>query len=271
MFISVHHQIFVVQLERIDSRLTKLESKVATLRHGMGLFYEKLSLPNVVKLLNDFYLIDIQSLDRRILSSSQSNEMHLFFQFVGSEMQKDYSHRWTSIQHFLHLSFHPKSIEFNLLGFGRFNQISKENQLKLIESPIKQSNTLQYPNRSSYATGECGRNKNIIVVFEATTGKLPLTNEILENIKNLNQKQMKPLKMLIRKLTQLERQIYFLSFYYSVGLHQFFCGLILLELYRDPSVNPNELLNQLMSSQIMCDYLPLLSRLYKLDQFLLTY
>lgn len=52
----------------------------------------------------------------------------------------------------------------------------------MIESPIKQSNTSQYSARSSYATFGCRRNKNMIVVFEATTGKLVCTNEILSNV-----------------------------------------------------------------------------------------
>ena len=79
------------------------------------------------------------------------------------------------------------------------------------------------------------------------------------------------MKKLIGKLCQLERQIYYLSFYYSIGLHQFFAGLILFELYRDPSINPEELLNKLMMSDAIREYVPLLFRLFKIKQFILTY
>jgi mRNA-degrading endonuclease RelE of RelBE toxin-antitoxin system len=60
-------------------------------------------------LLNYSYLIDIRQLDTRILSSFQSEEMQLFFHFVGSRMQNDYSYRWNSIKDWVCLSLHPRS------------------------------------------------------------------------------------------------------------------------------------------------------------------
>ena len=59
------------------------------------------------------------------------------------------------------------------------------------------------------------------------------------------------MKKWIHKLCQLERQIYYLLLYYSIGLNQFFDGLILFQLYRDPSINSAELLNEIILSEII--------------------
>jgi hypothetical protein len=89
----------VFQLDRIDTRLTTFEQ-------GMGLFHEKNSVLEISKLLNDLYLIEVQILDRIILSSCESREMRLFFQFVGFQFEKNYSHRWYKIGHLLDMSLH---------------------------------------------------------------------------------------------------------------------------------------------------------------------
>lgn len=259
------------QVEYILLRLDRIDTRLTTFEQGMELFYEKHSVNEITKLLNELYLIEIQSLDRRILSSCESRQMLLFFQFVGFQFEKNYCHRWYEIRYLLGMSLHPKSIEFHLLGFGRLNKMNKQNQFKQIESPMKPQDILLYGARSSYATFNCINNQNMVIVFEATIEKILFTPEILKNINKLQHKDLKSIKMLIRKLCQLERQIFFLAYYYSISLHQFFVGLILFELYRDPSISPPALLKELMAAQLISDCLPLLTRLYKLDQFILTY
>jgi hypothetical protein len=174
------------------------------------------------------------------------------------------------------LSLRPRSIEFNLLGFGNFNKNIQKNKLKIIRSPMKpiQMPTVnRYYNRSSYVTFEkslTGNDKTLIVVFEATTSKINFTVDIVNDLHRQNDKYTTAMKKLIHKLCQLERQIYYLSFYYSVSLNQIFGGLALFELYRDSLVNPDDLLDQIMSSEIIRGYVPLLFRLFKIHQFILT-
>ncbi|CAF3411037.1 unnamed protein product, partial [Rotaria sp. Silwood2] len=158
----------------------------------------------------------------------------------------DYSHRLNSIKDWLYISLRPKSIEYNLLGFGKLEKTNRSKQMKIIKSPVKLTNLIRYNNRSSYATFEnnlSDNDKNPIVVFEAITSKIYFTSDALSDINDRNDKYNKSMKKLIHKLCQLERQIYYLSYYYSIGLHQFFAGLILFELYRNPSINPDEVLN----------------------------
>ena len=73
--------------------------------------------------------------------------------------------------------------------------------------------------------------KNLIVVFEATTSRIYFTNDVLCDPTTRDDKYIGSMKTLAQKLCQLERQIYFLSFYYSIGLNQFFSGLVLFQLY----------------------------------------
>jgi hypothetical protein len=245
--------------------------RLTVLEQDVSLLYEKQSMTTIIRLLNQLYLIDIRHLDTRILSSNESEEMHLFFRYVASFMKKDYSHRWNSINDWLCISLKPTSIEYNLLGFGKLKKVNKQNQMKIIKSPVKFTNPIEYCNRSSYVTFEKNLNdddKTLIVVFEATTSRIYFSRDVL--LDN-NDKYNTSMKKVIHKLCQLERQIYYLSFYYSIGLHQFFAGLILFQLYRNPSINPDELLNRLMSSEVIRHYVPLIFRLFKLNQFILTY
>jgi len=78
------------------------------------------------------------------------------------------------------------------------------------------------------------------------------------------------MKNLLRKLLQLERILFFLSFYYNVDLTQFFAGLICFYFYHNSHIDPNLLLKNVMSSSFV-DAIPILNRLYKIEQFILTY
>jgi len=204
--------------------------------------------------------------------------MNSFFSYVAKFMNEDYNcTRWSRIQNWLCLSTQPKLIEFNLLGFGKSNKLNKKfkkNAIQVIRSPVKSLNIIQFGNRASYVTSENilgDDDKTLIVLFEATTAKMYFTIDMLSNMENLNEKQQISMKKLIKKLCQLERQVYYLSFYYSIGLYQFFAGLALFELYRNPSVNPDELTNRIMGSEVIQNYVPLLFRLYKIHQFIITY
>jgi hypothetical protein len=139
--------------------------------------------------------------------------------------------------------------------------------MKIIRSPTKVTTLNECYNRSSYATFENSLSDNdkiLIVVFEATTSKMYVAGDILNDLSKRNDKYNISMKKLIHKLCQLERQIYYVSFYYSISLNQIFGGLALFELYQDPSVNPDELLNKIVSSEVIRGYVPLLFRLFKI-------
>ena len=129
-----------------------MNGRITALEQVTALLYERQSMERLVKLLNDLYLITIRELDTRILSSFQSEEMHLFFRLVSKCMINDYSQRWNTIQDWSNISFHPKSIEYNLLGFSQLNKINKQSQMKVIRSSIKLTNFTRYSYRSSHAT-----------------------------------------------------------------------------------------------------------------------
>lgn len=262
--ILLNQQIILTKLDKIERRLTVLEQ-------GFALFYEKHSAQRIIQLLSNRYLIDIQDLDRRILSSFQSKEMKTFFRFVATQMKQDYSHRWNQMDHKIPLSLCPKSIEFNLLGFGQSNKVDQKNKNKSINSPIKSTNIEFYRDRCSYASFPSHINANTIVVFEATISQIIFMKDTLCDLDKADWEMIKPMRTLIYKMCQLERQIFYLSFYYSISLHQFFCGLVLFQLYRDPTISQDGLLIKLMSSNKICQYVPLLSRLYKMNQFIITY
>lgn len=200
--------------------------------------------------------------------------MKLFFCFVSSNMTKDYSNRWNLMRNWLHLSFRPKSIEFNLLGFGQLNKQDQYNRTTSIKSPFILRTDFQCSNRTSYSTfvhDTTDENKNMIIVFEATTSKIYMLDDVLSCLSSKIDKYSNSIKKLMYKLCQLERQIYFLSYYYSMGLCQFFGGLILLEFYRDPSINPDTLLKKLMSIEEIRNYVPLLYRLFQMNQLIFSY
>jgi hypothetical protein len=87
IFISITINIWIfIQLDNVNTRLNSLE-------RGFSLLYEQTTMPVIIRLLNDLHLIDIRELHNRTLSSSQSDSMKLFFCFVSSRMQNDYSER----------------------------------------------------------------------------------------------------------------------------------------------------------------------------------
>ena len=200
--------------------------------------------------------------------------MHLFLRFVAQRMKDNYESKWHPIKEWLGLSLNPKSIEYNLLGFGKWNKINKGNPSKTIQSPMKSMDNIKIFNRSSYVSFESTLDdvdENLVVVFEATTSKICFNIDMLHDITNRNNKYSSSMKTLLHKLGQLERQVFYLLYYYSVNIHQLFAGLIFFELYRTPSVDPNELLKDIMDSEIIQQYFPLLHQLFEIGQFIFTY
>ena len=103
------------------------------------------------------------------------------------------------------------------------------------------------------------------------TAKIYFATDMIDDFSRSTDKYSISMKKINHKLCQLERQIYYLAFYYSVSLAQFFAGPVLVELYRNPSINPDKILNKLMSSNQIQSYVPLLFRLLKMERFILTY
>ena len=83
-------------------------------------------------------------------------------------------------------------------------------------------------------------------------------------------KKIISMKNLLRKLFQLERIIFFLSFYYKIDLSQFFAGLVCFHFYHNSHIDTILLLKNVMSSAFI-EAIPLLFRLYSMDQFILTF
>jgi hypothetical protein len=160
-------------------------------------------MSSIIQLLNDFYLIDIRRLDTRISSSFESADMNVFFCLVASYMKNDYFDRWCSIKDWLGLSLNLKAIEFNLLGFGRLNEINNRRQLKIVRSPLKSTIDVQYYSRSSYVTLN-NDDRNLIVIFASTTAKIYFTSNIIDNLSHSDHKYTKSMKKIIYKLCQLE-------------------------------------------------------------------
>ena len=105
-----------------------------------------------------------------------------------------------------------------------------------------------------------------------TTSRIYFSPRVLLDNNGEHDKYNSSMKKVIHKLCHLERQIYYLSFYYLIGLHQFFVDLILFQLYRNLAINPNELLHRLMSSEIIRHIMHLYYfDFFKPNQFILTY
>jgi len=96
------------------------------LEQDVSLLYEKQSMTTIIRLLNQLYLIDIRHLDTRILSSNESEEMHLFFRYVASFMKKDYSHRWNSINDWLCTGAVRRSKDWGVCVWGDVEKFLKD-------------------------------------------------------------------------------------------------------------------------------------------------
>ncbi|CAF1432565.1 unnamed protein product [Rotaria sp. Silwood1] len=175
-------------------------------------------------------------------------------------------------------SLKPKSIEINLLGFGCMEKATFKKKLHSIQSPTSLfvHNTNNY--RSSYVS-QCKKNYGKplthVLVFEGTTSPVYFDTELFKEITSSSSsissdKKIISMKMLLRKLLQLERIIFFLSFYYKIELSQFFSGLICFHFYHNSHIDTSLMLKNIMSSQFS-QAIPLLFRLYSIDQFILTY
>lgn len=236
--------------------------------------YERQSMPFLLKKLNEEYLIEIRNLDTRLLSCSESPEMMIFFRFVARQFKNSYEERWRSIKNILNMSLSPRAIEFDLLGFGSWNKKQVNKRTKAIESPSKLTDN-KVSKRSSFMSFEkdFGREiKNVLVVFEVTTAKIYSNFGDTQNLtKDERNKYDESMKKLIKKLSQLERQIFYLQWYYSLSIHQFFTGLIIFDLYRNLNTSPDEVLNNIMNFETIKNSFPLICQLHQWGQFTLSY
>ncbi|CAF2115070.1 unnamed protein product, partial [Rotaria magnacalcarata] len=105
-----YQKLVLDKLDKMDNRLSSIETALSSVEHGLGFLNERQSIPTIIKLLNEEYLIDIQHLDRRILSSDETYNMQLFFRFVSSNMTQDYNNRWNLIRNCIVTSFTPTKI-----------------------------------------------------------------------------------------------------------------------------------------------------------------
>jgi hypothetical protein len=91
-----------------------------------------------MQLLLDNHIIECERLETRRFYSNESHSTLKFFRFVSKQFIKNYSVQWslyTDISQ--RLSLKLKSIEVNLLGFGKLQKKSceKKNISSLVETP----------------------------------------------------------------------------------------------------------------------------------------
>ena len=253
----------------MNTRVTQIDQKVSY-------WYEKQSMPNLIKILNEEYLIEIRNLDTRLFCCSASPDMLTFFRFTARRFQSDYGGRWKSMENWLNISFRPRAIECDLLGFGTWNKVYKDKTWKLqsIGSPPRSIQQKILP-RSSFVSYEKefgGSVKNLIVLFEVTTSTVYSIFDGRQLVsKKFGNKYNESMRKLLRKLCQLERQVFHLKVYYSLPIYQFFTGPVVFELHRNPETSPSDFLNNMMKCETIKQSLPLLCQLYELGQFILSY
>ncbi|CAM2708110.1 unnamed protein product [Rotaria socialis] len=264
----------------VNKRLSGFENHVnkrlSRIENNMNLIYERQSLQSLLKLLDTVYLITCERLENRTFFSDKSDLTLKFFRFVSKQLIKNYSAQWSPYTNIIKkLSLKPKCLEINLLGFGKLQKnLSENKKISFIESPklLCVDNTTNY--RSSYVrhcNTNLGKPFTHVLVFEGTTSPVHFEIELFKN-SNLSSSDNKIIwmKNLLRKLLQLERIIFFLSFYYKIDLSQFFAGLICFHFYHNSHIDTNLLLQNVMSSTFV-EAVPLLHRLYLIDQFIFTY
>jgi hypothetical protein len=268
--------------ENVNKRLSNMEENMnkrwSNMENNINLIYERQSSESLLKLLDSVYLITAERLETRTYYSDESDLTLKFFGFVSKQLIKHYSTRWSSYTNVIkRLSLKPKHIEISLLGFGRLQKNMNKKRISLIESPpsLCADNTTNH--RSSYVSHY---HKNVdkpfthVLVFEGTTSPvyfdIELFNKLDSSSSSLSDKKIKSMKNLLRKLLQLERIIFFLSFYYKIDLSQFFAGLICFHFYHNSHIDTNVLLKNIMLSTFV-EAIPLLKRLYSMDQFILMY
>ncbi len=97
-------------------------------------------------------------------------------------------------------------------------------------------------------------------VFTAFMARFPtLDDPVLIDLRS--NKYSSSMKTLLHKFGQLEQSLYYLCYYYSVDIHQFFTGLIFFELYRTPTINSNQLLKNIIDSEVIRQYFSWLCQL----------
>jgi len=208
----------------LSNRFTPLETNInkrlSNMENNINLIYERQSLQSLLTLLDSVYLITSERLKTRTYYSDESDLTLKFFHFVSKQLIKNYSTRWSLYTNIIKkLSLRPKRIEINLLGFGRLQKNMYTKKISLIESPpsLCAANTTNY--RSSYVShyhNNVGKPLTHVLVFEGTTSSVYFEIDLFKKLNSLSSssdKKFISMKNLLRKLLQLERIIFFLSFY----------------------------------------------------------
>ncbi|CAF4035904.1 unnamed protein product, partial [Rotaria sp. Silwood1] len=265
--------------ERLDIIEKNVNRRLSHMENNINLIYERQSLQSLLVLLDSVYLITSDRLETRRFDANESDFTLKFFNFISKQLMIHYTDKWSTYADICKKpSLKPKSIEINLLGFGCMEKATFKKKLHSIQSPTSLfvHNTNNY--RSSYVS-QCKKNYGQplthVLVFEGTTSPVYFDTELFKEITSSSSsissdKKIISMKMLLRKLLQLERIIFFLSFYYKIELSQFFSGLICFHFYHNSHIDTSLMLKNIMSSQFS-QAIPLLFRLYSIDQFILTY
>ncbi|CAF3365965.1 unnamed protein product [Rotaria sp. Silwood2] len=281
-FLSSSEKFIIDKIMDLSNRFSSFEKNVnrrlSNMENNINLIYERQSLQSLLSLLNSVYLITSDRLETRRFDANESYFMLKFFNFISKQLMIHYTDRWSTYADISKkISLKPKSIEINLLGFGIMDK-SPIKKLRLIQSPASLSVRNTNNCRLSYVS-QCRKNYDKppthVLVFEGTTSSVYFNTELFKEINSSSSstssdKKIISMKMLLRKLLQLERIVFFLSFYYKIELSQFFSGLICFHFYHNSHIDSNLTLKNIMSSEFS-QAIPLLFRLYLLDQFILTY
>ncbi|CAF1452427.1 unnamed protein product [Didymodactylos carnosus] len=214
----------------------------------------------------------------RLFNSSSSTDMLEFFKFVSYHLIKTYSALWKGYD-MIGLSLAPKTLEFNLLGFAFCTKQHQHHKFNSITSPLHnraapiRCSSIRYVINNFFNEKY---NPSHVIVFESTTSPIDFNASLLPMSSNNNtnnkqtRKEIIKMQNLIKKLFQLERQIFFLSYYYNINFNQIICGLNLFHLYHNSDIDSSDLLERIFESAIK-DCLPLLYRLYGIHQLFITW
>ncbi|CAF4492258.1 unnamed protein product [Rotaria sp. Silwood1] len=236
----------------------------------------------LLRSLSTDYLITCEHLETQTFSANESHLALKFFRFVSKQLIKYYSDRWSFYNKIIKkLNLKPKCIEINLLGFGRLQKyLDKRKKIHFIESSTSLHVINKTNNRSSYVRNDPKHDDETfthVLIFERATSPIYFEVVLFTRLNSSSllsssssDKKIISMKKFLRKLLQLERIIFFLSFYFPIDLSQLFAGLMCFHFYHNSHIDTNLLLKNVMSSAFV-EAIPLLQSLYTKDQFILTY
>ncbi|CAF3380932.1 unnamed protein product [Rotaria sp. Silwood1] len=277
---------FNERLNNVNKQLNRLENNVnkrlSNMDNTINLIYERQAVQYLLRSLSTDYLITCEHLETQTFSANESHLALKFFRFVSKQLIKYYSDRWSFYNNIIKkLSLKPKCIEINLLSFGRLQKyLDKRKKIHFIESSTSLHVINKTNNRSSYVRNDPKHDDETfthVLIFERATSPIYFEVVLFTRLNSSSllsssssDKKIISMKKFLRKLLQLERIIFFLSFYFPIDLSQLFAGLMCFHFYHNSHIDTNLLLKNVMSSAFV-EAIPLLQSLYTKDQFILTY